>query len=60
MNPGSLPMGNFRTPEVIRTPDLRFRKALLYPAELQGHHGLKKHGNINEQPRAQKGFTGKD
>ena len=24
-------------PEGIRTPDLRFRKPLLYPAELPGH-----------------------
>lgn len=27
----------FGVPEGIRTPDLRFRKPLLYPAELPGH-----------------------
>ena len=26
------------TPGATRTPDTRFRKPLLYPPELQGHH----------------------
>ena len=36
-NPEFLPIATLNgTPEATRTPDLRFRKPLLYPAELPG------------------------
>lgn len=36
-------------PEEIRTPDLQFRKLLLYPTELLGHNEMDRHLPISFQ-----------
>ena len=44
------------SPGVIRTPDQRFRKPLLYPSELQGH-AVRNHYSLSQVPKPMASVT---
>src|ERR1017187_2834247 len=53
-SPGNDRRAKYGAVEVTRTPDRRFRKPLLYPAELPPHFGV---ARVAPRPRRDKGKT---